>query len=244
MGLSEAPFQLFGPSHRLVLFLIAAVPLLLAVLVRLGRRKGLEEGLCRGFAALIAGTWAAWYVVFARMGWLDRGNALPLDLCSWAAIATVTALLTRNQKAYELAWFWAMAGTVQGIITPDIRYDFPNFQFLEFSLFHGGIIAAVLFLTLGLGLRPWPASLPRVVGWSFVYMAVAGAADWLLGVNYGFLRAKPGHASPYDLMPAWPWYIPVVVGLALVSILILYLPFLLADAAKALRRRHQATARP
>ena len=244
MGLAATPFQVFGPSHKAVLILIVIVPLLLSGLVRLVQREGLKKGLRWAFALVIAGTWAAWYVVFARMGWIDRGNALPLDLCSWAAIATVVALLSKSQKAYELAWFWAMAGTVQGIVTPDIPDDFPSFRFIEFSFFHGGIIAAVLFLTLGLGMRPYPRSIPRVIAWSFFYMAAAGVADWLLKVNYGFLRAKPGHASLYDLMPAWPWYIAVVVGLALLSVLICYVPFFLMDAAAWLRRRSQPISRP
>lgn len=244
MGLSAMPFQVFGPSHKAVLILIVVIPLLLSGLVRLVRSEELEKALRWALALIIAGTWAAWYVVFTRMGWIDLGNALPLDLCSWAAIATVVALFSKSQRAYELAWFWAMAGTVQGIVTPDIPDDFPSFRFLEFSLFHGGIIAAVLFMTLGLGMRPYPRSIPRVVAWSFIYMAVAGTADWLLKVNYGFLRAKPGHASLYDLMPAWPWYIGVVVVLAFVSVLICYVPFFLADAFAWARRRHQAISRP
>jgi hypothetical integral membrane protein (TIGR02206 family) len=237
MGMASTPFQVFGPSHQAVLVLIVAVPLALSLLVRLAGSPRLDRALCWAFALIIAGCWACWYVVFTRMGWLDRGNGLPLDLCSWAAIATIITLIRRGQKSYELAWFWAMAGTVQGIVTPDIPFDFPEFRFIEFSLFHGGIIVAVLFLTLGLKMRPYPASIPRVMGWSLLYMAAAGAADWALKVNYGFLRAKPGHASLYDLMPAWPWYIGVVVVLAIVSILICYLPFFLVDAARWIRGR-------
>lgn len=241
---TAAPFVVFGPSHKLVLKLIALVPAVLALLVHVMRRSWLERVFCWAFALTIGGTWAAWYVIFTQRGWIDWGNALPLDLCSWAAIAAVIALTARSRKAYELAWFWAMAGTVQGIVTPDIRYDFPDFQFIEFSLFHGAIIAAVLFMTAGLRFRPTPSSLPRVVAWSFAYMAVAGLADWLLGVNYGFLRAKPSHASLYDLMPVWPWYIPVVVVLALISILICYAPFFLFDAARFLKRRYQGISAP
>jgi hypothetical integral membrane protein (TIGR02206 family) len=205
--------------------------------VKLTRSTALARAIAWIFAVAIAGVWIAWYIVFMRQGWINLGNALPLDLCSWAAIATVTALVSRHQRAYELAWFWAMAGTVQGIVTPDIPDDFPAFRFIEFSTFHGGIIAGVLFLTLGCGMRVYPRSIPRVIGWSLAYMVAAGLADWLLKVNYGFLRAKPGHASLYDLMPAWPWYIPVVVVLALLAVLICYLPFFIADMVTLLRRR-------
>jgi len=244
MGINAAPFQVFGPSHKAVLLLIVAVPLALSLLVRVVRNTSLERALCWTFAVIIGGCWATWYIVFTERGWLDRGNALPLDLCSWAAIATIIALIGKSQRSYELAWFWAMAGTVQGIITPDIPFDFPEFRFIEFSLFHGGIIAAVLFLTLGLRMRPYPGSIPRVIGWSLAYMATAAAADWALKANYGFLRAKPGHASLYDLMPGWPWYIGVVVVLAVLSVLLCYLPFFLADAISWLRKRYQPISLP
>jgi hypothetical integral membrane protein (TIGR02206 family) len=236
-GGEAAPFVVFGPSHQIVLGLIVVVPLVLSALVKLTRSVTLSRAISWAFVAAILGAWIAWYIVFTRQGWIDLGNALPLDLCSWAAIATVVALITGNQKAYELAWFWAMAGTVQGIVTPDIPDDFPAFRFIEFSTFHGGIIAGVLFLTLGRGMRAYSRSIPRVIGWSLIYMAVAGLADWLLKVNYGFLRAKPGHASLYDLMPAWPWYIAVVVVLALIAVLICYLPFAIADAVVWLKRK-------
>ena len=125
---------------------------------------------------------------------------------------------------------------MQGLLTPGISFDFPEPRFIEFSVFHGGIVASVLFLTLGMKLRPVTASIPRVIGWTLLYALLAGAVDWALGVNYGFLRAKPPHASLYDLMPAWPYYIPVVVGLGLLSVAIYYAPFFLVDRVKAWRK--------
>lgn len=226
---ADVPFVVFGRSHQIVLALIIVVPLLLSAVARMARSRSFELAVRWVLALTISLTWAAWFVVFHKMGWLNLSNMLPMDLCSWAAIATVVSLVAPNQKSYELAYFWAIAGTTQGIVTPDIPFDFPEFRFIEFSLFHGGIIAAVLFMTFGLKMRPLPQSLPRVVGWSLIYMAVAGLIDWLLKVNYGFLRAKPGHASLYDMMPAWPWYIGDVVGLALLSVLICYSPFFVAD---------------
>ncbi|HEY0282197.1 MAG TPA: TIGR02206 family membrane protein, partial [Rhizomicrobium sp.] len=145
-------------------------------------------------------------------------------------------LLYPNQKSYELAYFWALAGTVQGILWPGILFDFPEPRFIEFSIFHGGIIASVIFLTLGMKMRPYPRSVPRVWAWSLFYMAAAGAVDWALGVNYGFLRSKPIHPSLFDLMPDWPYYLPLLVVLGVLSTLICYAPFFLADRMRALRK--------
>jgi len=230
------PFVLFGRSHEIVLALTVLVPILLSLLVRATPSRVLTRSICWVFVLAILGAWAFWYWIATRNGWLDLGNELPMDLCSWACIATVVTLIYPNQKSYELAYFWALAGTVQGILTPGVPFDFPEPRFVEFSVFHGGIIASVIFLTLGMKLRPKPASIPRVIGWTSFYALAAGAVDWALGVNYGFLRAKPPHASLYDLMPAWPYYIAVVVALALLSTLICYAPFFLADRIRGLRK--------
>jgi uncharacterized membrane protein YwaF len=71
-----------------------------------------------------------------------------------------------------------------------------------------------------------------VVAWSLIYMAVAGFIDWQLGVDYGFLRSKPIYPSVYDLMPAWPYYLPMVMALGLLSVAIYYAPFFLYDRLK------------
>lgn len=231
------PFVLFGRSHQIVLALTMAVPLLLSVLARLADSRTLERSICWVFAAAILGAWAYWYMIATQNGWLDIGNALPMDLCSWACIATVVTLIWPNQKSYELAYFWALAGTVQGILRPGIPFDFPDPRFVEFSVFHGGIIASVLFLTVGMKMRPYPSSFPRVIAWTLFYMAAAGAVDWALGVDYGFLRSKPIYPSLFDLMPAWPYYLPVLVVLGVLSMAIYYAPFFLIDRVRGFRAR-------
>lgn len=190
-----------------------------------------------GLTLVLLGVWVSWYVLAERRGWLTIGDALPMNLCDWATVATLVTLAHPNQKSYELAYFWSLGGTLQGMITPDTPYDFPEVRFIIFFVYHGGIIAAVLYLTFGLRLRPWPRSLPRVVVWSFVYLAATTLTDYLLGTNYGFLRAKPVQASLYDLMPPWPAYIGVVIVLGFVSVAIYYAPWFIADRIRASKAR-------
>src|SRR5262249_18276178 len=148
----------------------------------------------------------------------------------------ILALLRPRQRSYELGYFWGLGGTVQGLATPDIRYEFPDAQFIFFFIEHGGIVAALLYLTLGTGIRPTWASLPRVIFASLVYAAVAGAADWLLGVDYGFLRAKPANVSLLSLLSDWPWYIPELVLIGALSAVFYYLPFALTDWVRQARK--------
>jgi hypothetical integral membrane protein (TIGR02206 family) len=215
------------------MILTLATPLLLAPLSH--GKLPLDRVARFGLAAFLVIGWICWFILFAARGWLTIGNALPLNLCDWALIALVAALLTRNQFAYELGYFWGLGGTLQGMITPDVAYDFPDPQFIFFFIEHGGIIAALLYLTLGTGLRPNPRSLPRVAAASLFYAGVAGIADWALGTNYGFLRAKPPGTTLLSFMAPWPWYIPELVAAGIVSLLIYYVPFAMADWSRARR---------
>ncbi|HEY4276517.1 MAG TPA: TIGR02206 family membrane protein [Rhizomicrobium sp.] len=183
-------------------------------------------------AVLLIAGWLGWYVMLGARGWLQPGNVLPLNLCDWAQAALILALLSRNQRAYELGYFWGLGGTLQGVITPDVGRGFPDIQFLLFMLDHAGLIAALLYLTVGSRMRPIPASLPRVIGATLLYVAVAGAADYALGTNYGFLRGKGDNVSLLTFLAPWPWYIGELVALGLVSVVVYYAPFLVLDALR------------
>jgi len=217
-------FMMFGPAHLAMLVLAALAPLLLAFAARC--RPSLDRPIRFGLAALLLGGWIAWYLLFWSRGWLSLNNGLPLNLCDWAAVILILALITKRQFAYELGYFWGLGGSLQGLITPDIAYDFRDPQFIFFAINHAGIITALLYLTF-IGMRPRAASLPKVVAATLAYALVAGIADFLLHTNYGFLAAKPSNASVMDFLSPWPWYIPELVGIGLLSLLIYYTPFLL-----------------
>jgi hypothetical integral membrane protein (TIGR02206 family) len=231
------PFVPFGPSHLAAIAIALLAPLALALLARhehLGRRADRITRI--GLAAFLALGWLCWYGLGAARGTLTLDNALPMNLCDWAEIALVIALLTRHQFAYELGYFWGLGGTLQGVLTPTIYWDFPDPQFIFFFIQHGGVVAALLYLTLGARLRPVPASLPRVIAASLGYPVVAALVDWLLGVNYGFLRAKPAGQNLMSVLSPWPWYIPELVAIGMGFVLLYYAPFALADLLRRPRK--------
>jgi hypothetical integral membrane protein (TIGR02206 family) len=220
-------FVPFGRDHLVALLLTVAIPAILGLIAR--RRPAFDKTFRWFFASVLIGTWIAWYALFIGRGWLGWGNALPMNLCDWAAIALVVTLVRPDQKAYELVYFWAFAGTIQGLVTPDVNYGFPEPQFVVFILGHAVIVASVIYLTFGTRMRQVPASIPRVIGWTFAYAGAASLTDWLLGTNYGFFRAKPSHPTFFDLLSAWPYYIPETVMIGVAAALLLYTPWFVID---------------
>lgn len=206
------------------------VPLLLAALCH--GRPARDRWARLGLAVLLIGEWIGFYVVFWREGWFTRENVLPLALCDWAEAALIVALIAPHLKAYELGYFWGLAGTLQALVTPDLAYGFPDPRFIFFMLNHAGVIAALLYLTLGTGLRPLPQSIPRVVAATFIYVLVAGGADYALGANYGYLHDKGAHVSLLTWLAPWPWYIAELVPIGFLSIAVYYAPFLAIDLAR------------
>ena len=229
-----APFHSFGVSHISAVVLMFAVSAALIAASRAAKSPGFDKALRWTLAAFLLADWALYLLMFYLKGWLALGNVLPLNLCDWATIAVVVTLIAPNQKSYELAYFWALAGTLLTTITPDLQYDFPDWRFVFFFFYHATIITGVLYLTFALGMRPVPGSIRRVVLWTLSYVAVAGAADFFLGTNYGFLRAKPATATLFDAMSPWPWYIAECFAIAVAAMLILYAPFYLAHRVRSL----------
>jgi len=226
------PFLPFGPSHLATFGLTFLLPLLLAAMTRGEARDQIARVVSRAFAGVLIATWALWYWLILSNGWISPETILPLQLCDWAGFATIGALLARNERSYELAYFWSLSGTLQALVTPALFYDFPDLRFIVFFAFHGGVIAAVLYLAFALKMRPRISSLPRVAAWSFAYLVVALAANGIFHTNFGFLRAKPASGSVLDLMAPWPYYIFELAGLGMIYLLLLYAPFFVAGILK------------
>jgi hypothetical integral membrane protein (TIGR02206 family) len=231
------PFVAFGAAHITVLALTAATPVALAMLARRLRSRTLVRAISLALAGELIATWTLWYWLIATRGWLSPQTLLPMDLCDWATVAAIVTLLRPNQRSYELAYFWALSGTLQALVTPELFYDFPDLRFVVFFAFHGGTVAAVLFLTLGARMRPRPASIPRVLAWSSLYLVSALAVNRAFRTNFGFLSAKPAKPSLLDVMGPWPLYIAELAGLAVLYVLVLYLPFFIADRRAEKQRR-------
>ncbi|GAB4245663.1 MAG: TIGR02206 family membrane protein [Candidatus Methylacidiphilales bacterium] len=227
---------LFGPSHLTVIALTFLIPLALAWMVRCVNQPGLTWSVNGSLVIiLVAAKLSALWLAHQR-GYLDLQNALPMHLCDWAFFTALITLIWRFKLAYELTYFWGLAGTMQALLTPDLDFDWPDPRFMTFFLSHGGIIAVVIYTTAGLRMRPTWDSVWRAILASQVYLIVTAGVNLLVDANYGYLCRKPENPSLMDYFGPWPWYILTLEVAAIVSYLLYYSPFALTDY---LRRQHQ-----
>jgi hypothetical integral membrane protein (TIGR02206 family) len=160
-------------------------------------------------------------------------NHMPLELCDAALWLVVAALLTLSPLAFDLAYYFALAGASMSLLTPNLTAASTLFLSVQFFADHGLLVVAVLYLVWSRQARPRPGSVGRAMLALNLLAALVGAFDFAFGTDYMFLRAKPVTVSALDLLGPWPWYILASEGVALALFLLLYLPFRPAKAKAA-----------
>jgi hypothetical integral membrane protein (TIGR02206 family) len=210
----------FSPPHLAAL----AVMVLLAGVAVYGPRRHPGRW-TRAFAwAVAAVTFAGWageYVADAIEGIWTVRFTLPLQLTDAISATAILALLTRRRALIELLYFWAFTATLQAMLTPDLAYDFPNWLYFTYFMYHVGAIVAAAFLVYGLRLYPQRGAAWRTFAATLAWAAVAGTADAITGGNYMYLAWKPAHASLLSALGPWPWYIAGAAGVGLAMLLAL-----------------------
>jgi len=156
---------------------------------------------------------------------------LPFYLCDIVILILPFVLLYHNRKWIGILYFWALAGAMQALITPDIGEGFPSFEFFRYFIAHAGIILAMLYTIIVRRIRiGWPDFINAVI-YAQVYLVVIHLINTFLGSNYGYTMQKPPGASVLDLMGPWPWYIFWGEFLMIGLYLLLIVPFLFRKVA-------------
>jgi hypothetical integral membrane protein (TIGR02206 family) len=232
--MGDNSFQAFGAAHLTIILLTIGLPFLLAAIVRRRDSKRAERIIAFCLGGLLLLNFIAYEIYVRRLAAVDWWQALPMQLCDWAMFVIIVAMWTGRRRWFEVAYFWGIGGTLQAIITPNLRYGFPDLRFVSFFVAHSVIIIGIVFVMLVKRYRPWPSSIVRTFVWTEVYFVVTFTVDLLTGVNYGFLLHKPEAFSLLSFLSDWrPLYLVQMHGLALLFYVILYLPFALWDIVRS-----------
>src|SRR5437773_1973742 len=229
----EHPFQPYGWPHLTVIFLTITLPFALAALVRRTKSPRVERTIIALITAILVLNYVAYLIFVRSRGVVNWQDMLPLQLCDWGMVVVIVAMWTGSQRWFEVAYFWGIGGTLQAVLTPNLRFGFPDWRFISFFTSHCGIIVGVVFLMLTRRYRPYPLSIVRVWLWSEFYFVITFVVDQLTGFNYGFLLHKPEAFSILSLLSdSRPLYLLQMHGVALLFFLGLYAPFAAADLVR------------
>src|ERR1700730_14774157 len=226
----EPEFQPYGLPHLTVIFLTIVLPFALAAIVWRTKSPRAEKVIVGVLSAVLVLNYIVYLIFIRSRGTTTWQQLLPMQLCRWGIVVVIVAMWTGNQRWFEVAYFWGLGGRLQAVLTPDVRYGFPDWRFVSFLTSHCGIIIGVVFLMLTRRYRPYPMSIVRVWLWSEFYFVVTLIVDEITGVNYGFLLHKPEAFSILSfLSDSRPLYVLQLHGVALLFFLVLYVPFAITD---------------
>jgi len=167
----------------------------------------------------------------------DIQKDLPLYLCSFIAVLIPIFTSYRNYLVYEILVFWIIAGTLQGVITPDIAEGFPTFDYFRYWIVHLGLLIIIFYATFVFVMKPKLKSVFKSFLALQVYLILMICINWLLDSNYFYLNEKPKSASLLDYFGEWPIYILIVQLLLLPYFLVIYVPFYLSEKRMKLFRK-------
>ena len=224
---SEPRFRPLGASHLVPVACIAVVNTLIIVFRSSIRDTTLDVALRALIAGLLLANELGLSLWRVRHRLWTVQTSLPLHLCGVSVVLGAAMLLTRSFLLFELTYFWAMGGALQGLLTPDVEgWDFPTFRWATTFVSHGLIVTANLYVVFVLGMRPTFASLLK----SMVVVNVYGVAMLLFnratGANYGFLCRKPDQPTLLDLLGPWPWYLLGLEAVAWALSFLFLVPFI------------------
>lgn len=150
---------------------------------------------------------------------------LPLYLCSFIALLIPIFTYYRRYWMYEILVFWIIAGTLQGVITPDIADGFPTFDYFRYWIVHLGLLAIIFYAIFVFKMRPTFKSVFKSFFALQLYVGLIVIINYSLNANYFYLNEKPKSASLLDYFGEWPYYILVTQLILIPYFLIIYLPF-------------------
>lgn len=183
------------------------------------------DRVARAAAVVLLAKAGLWVYLFDFATPFTWASGLPLQLCDFAVFLAAAACWWQVPLFAEVLWFWALAGTAQAVVTPDLPAGFPNLLFISYMVGHLAVITAAFVLSVGLGLAPRRRAVPRVFAVTVGYALVVGAVDWLAHADYLFLASPPPTVSLLSLLGPWPWYVVSAAGVALVMFVVLDMPF-------------------
>ncbi|MBK8955916.1 MAG: TIGR02206 family membrane protein [Saprospiraceae bacterium] len=176
------------------------------------------------FSASLAFAVLTWMLIRMAMGRFDIKEDLPFHLCNILAVLFPVALYFQIKWFFGILYFWVLVGTLQAVITPDLREPFPHFVYFRYWWIHCGLITLIVYGLIVLKWRIEVRDIGNAIIGANVYLVFSLIINWFTGGNYFFTMRKPEAATLLDYLGPWPWYLLTGQLVMLIFFIIYYLP--------------------
>ncbi len=152
-------------------------------------------------------------------------NDLPIHLCRLLALAAPIVYFVDNKFWTGIFYFWITVGTFNAVITPDVKFGFPHWEYLVYFIMHVGLVVLPFYYIFVMNHRITRSDLWNAFWMSNAFLVLTLALNYLIDSNYMFTRHKPEVATLLDVLGPWPWYLLSVQFIGLILFHLVYLPF-------------------
>ena len=235
-GMGKEPeFAIFTLAHLMpILFLFAA--LFLVYRFREPLRESRFETNFRyilGFALIICDM--SYYWRLAAAPHLSNGavESLPIGVCQWSVIFCSFMIIGKNQKLFDIAYFWLLSGSLFALITPTpLTYCGPmRYRYYQFWLEHSLGYISIFYMIFVHNMRP---NIRSIIRSYTTLLGLAALAFWvnimIPGANYLYMARPESAPSVLDILPPHHGLrIAIIVVVITLMFGLAYLPWYLKD---------------
>ena len=218
-------FHSFSVQHFGMLAVLLIITL---TAIRVGQKSSDKTKHWVGFSIALMAFTVMWLDLLYRilMGVLRIQDDLPLFLCDVVACLIPLFIYTHNRRWMGILYFWSIAGTLQALLTPELKEGFPSPEYFRYFIMHGGIVSAVIYYVVVWKTKiNWRDCLNAIL-YAQIYLITVHLFNLSVGTNYSYTLHKPEGTTVLDLMGPWPWYLVLSEVLMVILFLLLMLPYL------------------
>ena len=137
----------------------------------------------------------------------DSAEDLPFHLCNILTLVLPIALYYKSRWFFGILYFWVLVGTMQAILTPELKEPFPHFIYFRYWTVHCGLVMLIFYGLMVLKWKVYWKDIRNAIIGANVYVVFSFVANYFSGGNYFYTMHKPSTASLLDYLGPWPWYI-------------------------------------
>ncbi len=146
-------FNRVGLDHMLPILVTFIIAIIFILFSKNNFSKYKQEQILLFCSITVLLTVLCFHIWQIYSGSYNLNKDLPLYLCSLMALFIPVFGYYRKLWMYEILLFWIIAGTVQGVITPDISLGFPSFNYFRYCIVHLGLLVIIFYATFVLEMK-------------------------------------------------------------------------------------------
>ena len=219
-------FRPFSPLHGVTVAVCALAIVAICVAGLRVRGTTRERTLRRALGVFGLAFWVVHQVYWLLPANFVWSRSLPLHICDVAGLLAPLAMLTSVRVLRTMTYFWGLALSIQGFITPVITEGPGTFIFWAFWIAHAINVGYAIFDFVAGGFVVRGRDLLIAIGISWGYCAFLFALNIPTGWNYGYVGdVQTSQPTLADAMGPWPLRALLVALAGTAGLVLAWLPW-------------------